>query len=392
MRRTALQLIRKLTAIGNEMAQAVGRRMGINFVVAGKMEAEKGGYAISVWTLRPDSTAESPLFFSSGPPKSKHAQRDQQAGRSACIKSQRHQIPLRGAYDDDIARGMKAFSEAMKLEAQDKYEEAIQEYLRAIKEDEEFGLAYSNVANDYLNVGQAQKSKEYYEKALAHIDRMTEAEKYTIRSSYYIVVRNYKKAIESLKLQPANPWALANLPLAYFYAREIKNSIEAQKKVLEVSPKDLLGNFNLSWYAMADGDLKLAEESIRRVLDSQPSDTEAYIVKGLIKVLEGSIDEAKDAYHKMKDTGTKGPSLAEMSLADLGLYEGRLSETIDLLEKGILNDEQKSLKDYAAEKLLMIGQAFLLQGKGNEAFSAIKRAISASEGERQVFGRTALHR
>jgi tetratricopeptide (TPR) repeat protein len=127
------------------------------------------------------------------------------------------------------------------------------------------------------------------------------------------------------------------------------------------------------------------------VLDSQPSDTEAYIVKGLIKVLEGSVDEAKDAYQKMKDTGTKGPSLAEMSLADLGLYEGRLSETIGLLEKGIVDDEQKSLEDYAAEKLLIMGQAFLLQGKENEAFSAIKRAISASGRESVKYSAAQLY-
>jgi tetratricopeptide (TPR) repeat protein len=273
----------------------------------------------------------------------------------------------------------------MRYEGQGKLEDAIQEYLRAIKEDEGFGQAYANLANDYYNLGQTQKSKEYYEKAMAHLDRMTAVEKTKIRSTYYLTVRNYTKAIESfqeyLKLQPRSQWALGNLGLAYFFARDIEKAVEAEKKALELNPKNTTAHFNLSWYAMAKDDLMLAEESIRKVLDGNPSDSEAYTVKGLIKVLQGSVDEAKDAYQKMKDTGTVGPSLAEMALADLALYEGRPSETIRLLEKCIADDELQGHKEYAAEKLIMMAQAFLLEGKDDDAVAAARRAIAASPRE-----------
>jgi len=198
-------------------------------------------------------------------------------------------------------------------------------------------------------------------------------------------VRNYRKAIESfesfLSLQPGSQWALANRALAHFYAREVRTAVEAQKKVLELFPKDTTGHLNMSWYAMADGDLKLAEESIRKVLDSQPFAIDAYAAKGLIQILEGSVSEAKETYQKMRGTGTAGPSLADMALADLALYEGCPSETIRILEKSIFDDEQKALKDYASEKLIVLAQAFLLQVKEDDAVAAAKRAIAASPRE-----------
>jgi serine/threonine protein kinase/tetratricopeptide (TPR) repeat protein len=385
-RRTALLLDAQAKGrLESEMAQAVGRRMGINFIVAGNIEAEGSGYKINLWTLRPDSTQKVDSF-SVQIAKKETLLKDTNklAGQLASSVSG---IKYRYAHHltTTSLEAMKAFSEALKYESQGKLEEAIQEYLRAIKEDEEFGQAYANLANDYYNLGQIQKSKEYYEKAIAHLDRMTEEEKHRIRSTYYLVVRNYKKAIESfqlfLELQPRSQWALANRSLAYFYARQIEKSVDSQKKVLELFPKDIAGHYNMSWYAMAAGDLRLAGESIRKVLDSQPSDTEAYTVKGSIKVLEGSVSEAKDAYQKMKDTGTTGPSLSDMALADLALYEGCPSEAIRLLEKSIVEDEQKGLKDYASEKWIILAQTLLLQGKENEAAAAAKRATAASPRE-----------
>jgi len=385
-RRIALQLDAKSEGrLENKMAQAVGRRMGISFIVAGKVETIGKGYIINVWTLRPDSSQKDSTFSIEIPNKTTILKETNKlAAKLASSMS-----GIKSRYNEQMTttslEAMKAFSEAREYDVQGKYEDAIQEYLRAIKEDEKFGQAYANLANDYHNLGQIQKAKEYYEKAIAHLDRMSEDEKLTIRSTYYLVVRNYKRAIESflsfLKLHPRSQWGLANISLAYFYAREIENSVESQKKALEVFPKDITGHFNLSWYTMAYGDLKLADESIRKVLDNQPSKTKAYTVKGMIRVLEGSVDDAKDAYQKMKDTGTTGPSLADMALADLALYEGRPSEALRLLEKSIAEDEQKDLKDYTSEKFIMLAQALLLQGKEDEAAAAAERATALSSRE-----------
>jgi tetratricopeptide (TPR) repeat protein/tRNA A-37 threonylcarbamoyl transferase component Bud32 len=384
--RIALQLDSKTAGrLNDEMAQAVGRRMGINFIVAGRVETAGSGYVINVWTLRPDSSQIISPFSIHVPNKAAILKETSKLVAKLVTSVSGIKYRYTGQLTTTSLEAMKAFSEAMRYEGQGKLEDAIQEYLRAIKEDEGFGQAYANLANDYYNLGQTQKSKEYYEKAMAHLDRMTAVEKTKIRSTYYLTVRNYTKAIESfqeyLKLQPRSQWALGNLGLAYFFARDIEKAVEAEKKALELNPKNTTAHFNLSWYAMAKDDLMLAEESIRKVLDGNPSDSEAYTVKGLIKVLQGSVDEAKDAYQKMKDTGTVGPSLAEMALADLALYEGRPSETIRLLEKCIADDELQGHKEYAAEKLIMMAQAFLLEGKDDDAVAAARRAIAASPRE-----------
>ena len=385
-RRISLQLDPKTAGrLNNEMAQAVSRRMGINFVVAGSVETAGSGYAINIWTLPPDSTQKISTFSIQIPNKTAILKETSKLAAKLVSSMSGTKYRYEGHLTTTSLEAMKAYSEALKYDGQSKLEEAIQEYLRAIKEDESFGQAYANLANDYYNLGQIQKSKEYYEKAIAHLDRMTEEEKLSIRSTYYLTVRNYKKAIESyqefLKLQPRNRAALGNIALAYFLARDVEKAVEAEKKAVELYPENITGHLNLSWYAMAEGDLMLAEGSIRKMLDSQPSDTRAYIVKGLIKVLQGSVDEAKDTYQKMRDSGPAGSSHADMALADLALCDGRPSETIRLLEKSVIDDEQKNLKEYASEKLIMLAQALLLQEKEDEAVVAARRAISASPRE-----------
>jgi tetratricopeptide (TPR) repeat protein len=63
-------------------------------------------------------------------------------------------------------------------------------------------------------------------------------------------------------------------------------------------------------------------------------------------------------------------------LADLALYEGRLSEAAGILEKGIAADIQNGKTDMAADKWIVLGQARLLQGRAGAALEAAGRAVS----------------
>ena len=63
-------------------------------------------------------------------------------------------------------------------------------------------------------------------------------------------------------------------------------------------------------------------------------------------------------------------------MADIALYEGRLTEAVAILDKGIEADMANKRPDLAAEKWVMLGQVRLARGQNPKAVEAANRAIA----------------
>ncbi|GAJ12626.1 unnamed protein product, partial [marine sediment metagenome] len=209
---------------------------------------------------------------------------------------------------------MNAYTKAQELNKQGKLEEAISEYLRAIDADVNFGRAYSGLALVYQNRGQYEEAERYFQEALARIDRMSEREKYQIMTIYHLINRNFQKAIEEcselVRLYPADFSGQTNLAVAYYYARNYSKAKEAGLRAVELYPKKILPRFNLSWYALADGDFEMAEQQTQEVLSINVEYDEVYVVIALLNLAQGLIDEAAKTYETLKTLTPEGESLA----------------------------------------------------------------------------------
>ena len=75
-------------------------------------------------------------------------------------------------------------------------EAAIQSFSNAIALDPNFARAYGGMASAYGNLGKTQDAEKYVKLAMAHVDRMTERERYRVRGLYYFATSNYPKCIE----------------------------------------------------------------------------------------------------------------------------------------------------------------------------------------------------
>ena len=64
----------------------------------------------------------------------------------------------------------------------------------------------------------------------------------------------------------------------------------------------------------------------------------------------GNLAAATTTYHKLETISANGASRAALGLADVALYEGRLSEAATLLETGIRNDQATHQAATAANK------------------------------------------
>jgi eukaryotic-like serine/threonine-protein kinase len=90
------------------------------------------------------------------------------------------------------------------------FREAVPHLQRAIELDPNFAAGYERLANTYVNLNDAAHAREYFTKAFALIDHVSERERMVISGGYYqFVTRDLDKAIESFqvstRIDPLNP-------------------------------------------------------------------------------------------------------------------------------------------------------------------------------------------
>jgi eukaryotic-like serine/threonine-protein kinase len=274
---------------------------------------------------------------------------------------------------------MNAYAHAQDLMKQGKRAEAVAEYERAIQADPKFGRAYSGLAVAFQNSGEVKKAEEYHQLALARLDSMTDREKFRTRGIWYVLAGNYPKAIEEFGALvhqfPADSAGQNNLAYAYFAAREMNRAVEQGWLYVKIYPNNINGQYNLAWYAIGAGDFALGLSQAQKTIGLNPKFEKAYVCAALSELAQGRAAEAASWYEKLRPVNFWASSLADIGLADIALYEGRLTEAVAILDKGIEADVANKRPDLAAEKWVMLGQARLARGQNQKAVEAADRAL-----------------
>ena len=376
-------------------ALLVSRREGVNIVVQAVIERDKaGGYTIRTRAVDPVSSDVLAENSETIPTK---------AGvlRAADILAGRLRASLEGVPVESIKEAsketftaasleaMKAYARAQDLTTAGKDAEAIKEYLKALELDPNLGRAYAGLAVVYRNRGELDQARKYYDKAMGLLDQMTDREKFRTRGGYYFINRNYKKAIEEFAaLRNQFPMDLAgyiNLPLAYFYARDMARAFEEGKKAVEAYPDRVNPLYNLTWYAIAADRLDDAEGAAQKVIKMDASFAEAHVCLGLVRILRGRSSDAAAEYGRLLGPDAYASSLGAAGSADLALYEGRQDEARKILEGAIPADVKNDLKAFANQKRLTLAEILVTSGRGNEAVKAVDALLTGESDDSAVF-------
>ena len=375
------------TRMDTALAQLVAVREGVNAVVSGSITKEGGGYRVYVTTLDP-ATGKSIL----------KEQRDASNKQDVLAAAGKLADSLRKGLGDTTPESAQqsaaetftagsleaahAYAVGQDLQQAGKWTEAIEAYNHATQLDPDLGRAYAGAAAMYANLGKRQEAEKYYGLALAHIDRMTDREKYRTRSGYYLLMRNQAKAIEELTAlvsqYPADTAGHANLALAYFYGRNMNKALEEQKRALEISPHSLLQRVNYAMYALYAGDFDTSAKEAQAILSDNPKFDQALRTLALADLGLGHNEEAQQNYQKLQGVGAYGASIAATGLADLELYEGRLEEAAAILERAIADDLMAKDVESAADRSATLALTDLARGKTAEALSAAAKAAAGS--------------
>lgn len=387
-KKIAVQLQPGASSLEETTARLVGVREGINFVVAGLVEKKGTGYEVQARTLEPGSGKVLLAVHETAKDKQdvlavvgKIAAKMRRALGDTTPESA--QVSAAGTFTTSSLEAAHAYALAQDLQWAGKWEEAIPLYEQAVTFDPNLGRAYAGLAATSANMGRRKDAEKYYELALAHIDRMSDREKYRTRGGFYLSNREPRKAMEEysalVQQFPSDAAGYTNLALAHFYLRDMPGAMEQGRHAVDLVPKALLQLNNLALYAVYAGDYQTAADVAGKVIGQNGSYVDAYGALAMARTGQGRANDAEQAYQKMAAISPRGADMAVMGRADLLLYQGRTKDAIALVQ-GVNASSPKPDDSTLAARYLLLAEAKLAAGKVPDAVVEVKSALARDNG------------
>jgi tetratricopeptide (TPR) repeat protein len=151
--------------------------------------------------------------------------------------------------------------------------------------------------------------------------------------------------------------------------------VEAARKAKDIAPKGALEHLNLAFFSSFSGDFATGEQEARTALEISPSEV-AQINLGEAQLGLDKLSEAAESFRGLEKFASRGASLETSALADLAMYQGRLPEETQLLEKGAEADLKAKSPENATNKFAALAYAQLLRGQKAAAVSAAEKALA----------------
>jgi serine/threonine protein kinase/tetratricopeptide (TPR) repeat protein len=382
------------TKLDENSARLIAQREGLGVVISGSIRQDGSKYAISAQALDPrtnkvidseNATAASAKEVSEA--VARIAAGFRKALGDATPKSA--QLAAAETFSSQSLEASQQYALAQELQWQGKWDDALQAYKRSTELDSNLGRAYAGMAVILANMGHKEDAEKNFKLAMSKIDRMTDREKYRTRGAYYLMERDYEKAIEQYKALekqfPADSAGIGNLALAEFYARNMTGAVDDEQRVVALYPNNVLYLNNYGLFAMYAGDFDVAIRESERLLKLNPNFEKGYICLGVSQLARGDDAAAADTYKKVAPISAWGASAAAVGLADMALYQGRPADALSILEPAVHADLAAKDPSRAAAKYVMQAQALLMKGQTAKAIAAAEQASTGSADESLLY-------
>jgi len=310
----------------------------------------------------------------------------------------------------------RRYVEAEELHYQNRDIKAIELYQQAVEEDPGFAMAWAKLATAHGNTGQGAAAREYAEKAMEHLDRLTEPERAYVEGRYWGQrVETGARAIETyastLARYPHLTSLANNLGILYgsfgMYEEGIATlqqsirygdvfhgtygqlagyySVQGQEsralEVLESFAERFPGNVsvwsNIAGVHLQAGDLDRAAAAIAREEELRPGFFGAFLDRYQLALLRGDLDGAGRWAAEFGELPFPFAKRAEAGLtANLALYRGRTAEAMRLAETSLAG----SAGSDRAQTRLQIAASHLVFGDPEKALEQARLAREEDRG------------
>ena len=373
------------------VAREIAVKQGVGVVVSGSIDKQGSGYRVSIKAS--EAVTGKVITAATG----------SAAGKEQVLAATTRLVTsVRTALGDETSDSAQMFAmanlSATSLDvvryyaaardagSNNKYEEALQNYSKAVALDPKFGIGYQGMAGVSLNLGNQQDAEKYIKEALRHLDGMTEHERYTTRAGFYLMTGDYPQCVKEfgdlIASYPADVAAHNNLALCWVNLRNFPKALEEMRRVVAILPKRALYRVNLALYSNYATEFQAGEREARTI---QEPDVKALLALAFAQLGQGQLPEAMATYQQLGTIDALGASIAASGLGDLARLEGRFSDAARILEQGAARDLMSKNTDRGAAKLAALAHVELLRGRRREAIAAIEKALASSNGMRIQF-------
>jgi len=376
----AAEAIKPGSKLDEQTALLVAIRENLGMVVVGTIEAKGSGYHITIKGIAPG--ADNAVKYTLEDDAASKAEVLQTVGALAA--------QVRVALGDTVApapsdsftaanlEAVRAYARGQELFAAGRAEEAIAAYHEATKLDPTFARGYSSAATAANNLGRREEADAFFKKALEHVDRMTDREKFRTRGQYYLFSRNAPQAIQEftslVEKYPSDVVGLSNLANAHSQMRQFDQAVAIGTRVAAMFPKNPLRQNNVALYAMYAGKFEDAIAGGRKAAELNPDYALAYVSQALGHAALGQYEQATGAYQTLA-TKNGWQARAALGLADLAMLRGRMQDAAATLEPVLAG---KLPVSQIARVQTTLASVRLSQGKTADAIRLAEAAASAS--------------
>jgi tetratricopeptide (TPR) repeat protein len=388
-RKIAGQLKLDSATLDEAAARLVALREGIGAIVSGSIRPDGAGYLFAIRAVEP---REGKPIVERVAEVANKAEVLPALGRLAAVvrsalgdtTPEAAQLASLETFTAGSIEAAHEYAAAQDLQHRGRAEDALLHYAKAVELDPNLGRAYAGMAVVNLNLHRRGEAEQYFQKALALLDRMTERERYRTRGTYYVFERDYDKAVDEYEALvsrfPGDTVGFVNLAVAHCYRRDMQKALVAATRALQLAPANVLNRANLAVYAMYSSDFEKALRLAREVVETSPNYLTPRVVIGLSEVANSRPERALEAYQALARVSKAGASLAAQGVADLELYQGRPQEAVAALQGQLALDEADN-PSAAATKLVTLASAQLALGQPAAAMKAADRAVTISKAD-----------
>ncbi len=267
------------------------------------------------------------------------------------------------------------------------YRQAIEFYKRAVEVDPNFAIAHARLAYCYNNTNQFEASRSESTKAYELVDRVSEREKFVIRSSYYGgVTGQWEKQIdelESWKRTYPRDWEPLNLLASkYTLVGPFEQAVKEGNQAIELNPKDARAYVNVGVAFIELNRFDEARDTLRQAEKLKPESTNMHarlyqiaFVQGDNATMKEQIDWA-NANKKVED--------ALIWQARVAGFSGQMSTADQLNDRVIEMFRISDAKESIAQVMLMEAVRDATFGNCGRASQLAKEALTLSREQANV--------
>lgn len=327
--------------LDEKAALELASREGIQFIVAANIQPDGDAYALSARAITPqdgESVFEVNTTAQSNdellPAVAELAQLiREEFGDSPGEEPQSSSTILVG--DSLLSAGLYASADAHASDGD--WEQAIENYAKAIDADPGFGMAYLGWALSLQQLNQLEASKLQWQEVLGNLESLSERQRYRAlalhaansESDYEKATANYDLLIENY---PAEVVGRSELGGLHFEAHRFDQAFTQIAVLRDRYPSNLAYQARYARYAMYAGEFEISSQQAEKNLKRDPESVLPYLQIAMAKLARGEISTAEKSYRTMARQDPLASSLAITGRVDIALLQGNYAAAIELLD------------------------------------------------------------